>query len=234
MTKTDTAEIVYGMMTESTGIHMLDSGGGSGRAWQRNQKFSAEDFMNSPKACLDWGASISIFHFFCEFLEHDPKIQAIIDEVADENPKESWFDIRRLAIGGLCYSSGYKFHNTYNTYNDHDSIHLSQVFEGSEMEDDYGVPFLIVMLHNGADVRGGYTKPYAFRYKHGWEDFVTGMMDYELFCTDHDCDFSLSVRGLDTFDRDGNYVPDAILWEHVSEKTCPKCNKQTLDIDVNW
>ena len=31
-------QTIYNMLMENTGTHMLDSGGGSGRHWQRNQK----------------------------------------------------------------------------------------------------------------------------------------------------------------------------------------------------
>ena len=40
-------QTIYNMLTENTGTHMLDSGGGSGRHWQRNQKKSIEDFRKS-------------------------------------------------------------------------------------------------------------------------------------------------------------------------------------------
>lgn len=38
-------KLVYSMLTENTGIHMLDSGFGEGRGWQRNQKKSIQDFL---------------------------------------------------------------------------------------------------------------------------------------------------------------------------------------------
>ena len=43
-----TAKIIYKMLTESTGKHMLDSGGAYGRHWERNQKKSFKDFKNEP------------------------------------------------------------------------------------------------------------------------------------------------------------------------------------------
>ena len=39
-----TKQIIYEMLTEPTGTHMLDSGGDDDRHWQRNQKMSLEDF----------------------------------------------------------------------------------------------------------------------------------------------------------------------------------------------
>ena len=41
--------IIYEMLTESTGKHMLDSGGDNNRHWQRNQQKSLEDFENEPR-----------------------------------------------------------------------------------------------------------------------------------------------------------------------------------------
>ena len=42
-------QTIYNMLTENTGTHMLDSGGGSGRHWQRNQKKSIEDFKKNQR-----------------------------------------------------------------------------------------------------------------------------------------------------------------------------------------
>ncbi len=43
MTKT-TEQVIYEMLTESTGTNFLDSGGDNGRFWQRNQLRTLEDF----------------------------------------------------------------------------------------------------------------------------------------------------------------------------------------------
>ena len=39
-----TEQVIYEMLTESTGTHFLDSGGATGRHWQQNQKRTLEDF----------------------------------------------------------------------------------------------------------------------------------------------------------------------------------------------
>ena len=61
-------KVIFEMLTESTGTHFLDSGGGSGRHWQHNQKRTIVDFQNEPDASLilepDYPeAEISVFHF---------------------------------------------------------------------------------------------------------------------------------------------------------------------------
>lgn len=50
---TQTEQIIYEMLTENTGRHMLDSGGDSGRAWQRNQAKSLDDFKNEPRVYFE-------------------------------------------------------------------------------------------------------------------------------------------------------------------------------------
>jgi hypothetical protein len=45
--------LVYKMLTTSTGIALMDSGGDDGRAWQRNIKRTLKDFENDPEVELD-------------------------------------------------------------------------------------------------------------------------------------------------------------------------------------
>ena len=48
----DIEQVIYDMLTESTGTHMLDSGGGRGPNWQRNQLQSIDDFKNGPPVTI--------------------------------------------------------------------------------------------------------------------------------------------------------------------------------------
>ena len=64
------------MLTESTGIHFLDSGGDSGRHWQRNQKKSIEDFKDEQYETIEkdgdyYYRTLSLFHYLTEGLELD-------------------------------------------------------------------------------------------------------------------------------------------------------------------
>ena len=47
-TNEELKQVVYSMITENTGRHMLDSGGAYGRHWERNQKLSLDDFESLP------------------------------------------------------------------------------------------------------------------------------------------------------------------------------------------
>ncbi|MEM4058429.1 MAG: hypothetical protein QXZ12_06880 [Thermoplasmata archaeon] len=158
------------MMTESTGVHILDSGGEDNRSWQRNRKI--KDFRTLPILTVDLhddGTPIfelDIFHYLTSMLEindetnklnadfnnfisdHDCSWLSCIDEYGDKLMEKQWhvFPI-------------------FNTYN-YENI-LSQVLQGMTFYKDYHEddPFIILQIHNGADVRGGYTKPRIFKIK---------------------------------------------------------------------
>lgn len=186
-----TSEILKEMLGENTGTHMLDSGGSSGRHWQRNQ---GRDFDAEPEAKLetwvpsgkgyDTNASISItvnvYHFLRERLEYDPERTEALHEFSKtpDFKDESWLvcmkgwmeklaEDKEKEVGGI-YGEGEPF--TVNTYN-HDSL-ISQVIQytyWTEKEWDErakrfeNVAYVALQIHGGADVRGGYTAPRVFR-----------------------------------------------------------------------
>ena len=77
------------MMTENTGVAMMDSGGKNGRAWQQNQ---GRDFSKEPDAtlCWRWGLdyTINTAGFMEQNLMFAPEIQAIYEAFA------RWHDAR--------------------------------------------------------------------------------------------------------------------------------------------
>ena len=48
-----TEQVIYEMLTESTGTNFLDSGGDNGRFWQRNQLRTLEDFKKDELVEID-------------------------------------------------------------------------------------------------------------------------------------------------------------------------------------
>jgi len=159
-------KVIFEMLTESTGTHMLDSGGAAGRHWQHNQKLTIEDFQKSPEASLilepDYpDAEISVFHFLTSgAFELDATAQEFNALDCDDWQGDfygtsieqcEWLDRQCLEATG----------QGWNTYN-HDSI-LSQVLQGETLENPDGEVYELVQIHNGADVRGGYTDARLFR-----------------------------------------------------------------------
>ena len=173
----NTKKLIYEMLTECTGKHMCDSGFDNGRHWQRNQKKTIEDFENEPEEHIykENGyiyRDLSVFHYLSE-LQLDNicnefnKINSNCKDwdatTNDDNfiygvSKEAWEKLPQLGHGmSLNYIN---IHNTFNTYNyDND---LTQVLQGSNItinDEEY----VLLQIHNGADVRGGYTDAKLFK-----------------------------------------------------------------------
>lgn len=184
MKPTVTQKMLAEMLTENTGRHFLDSGGAYGRHWERNQGRTVEDFINEPFAVIDdFSYTRSVFHYLDERLEYIPaldrKLQRFMERKSEQdnswhtsayNWLEEYLPSRGYEITGL-YGDGEPV--SYNTYNGEDT--LSQVIQfvlfNISGEDDYlpSGEYVILEIHGGCDVRGGYTKPRLFAVSQGGE-----------------------------------------------------------------
>ena len=166
MRPTKIQNLTYKMLAEGTGLHMLDSGGGEGRHWQKNQKRTTQDFMNDPEVDFDSeGATnshevaytISVFHYLSSTLE--------LDELCDSFNKKrvgDWDgDTHGVSASGQKWleKMSLELGDTFNTYNGESS--LSQVLQGTICERDCKT-YVLLQIHNGCDVRGGYTDAKLF------------------------------------------------------------------------
>jgi len=179
-----TAGIIKSMLVESTGVSFLDSGGSDGRHWQKNQ---GRDFSNEPEIEIDcnWmregdriDFTVNVYHYLVNNLTSD--------EITDEfnsrfNHMQDW---NGYGYGLSVKASEWLINNFrvdpedlsndwINTYN-YDS-NLSQVLQYRYIGDGY----IILQVHNGADVRGGYTDAKLFRLiGDGLYEGVYGMITY--------------------------------------------------------
>ena len=168
---TDIEREIAEMLTESTGIDILDSGMEDNRFWQRNRRI--KDFRKLPKlniVLFDDGElifSLNIFHYLTSMLEINEETKELntdfnnfinlsechpwlvcMEEYADQLMEKQWH-----------------VEPPFNTSNNENI--LSQVLQGiifyqDGHEED---PFIILQIHNGSDVRGGYTRPRIFKIK---------------------------------------------------------------------
>ena len=175
---TDTQKLVYAMLTENTGTHMCDSGGANGRMWQRNQAKTIEDFDDELEATIEkhentfegekyteYERTVSVFHYLSE-LESDhlcDKFNELNTNCKDWDGDFAW---------GVCQKGadfleliGMESKHEFNTYNGDSD--LSQVLQGSWLDMD-GEPYLLLQIHGGADVRGGYTDAKLFKVEDDW------------------------------------------------------------------
>lgn len=165
------------MLTTSTGEAMLDSGGAYGRHWQRNQKKSFKDFMNEPQVSYDidtWTPegktpeyeityTISLFHYLTnghyelDLLCNEYNTLKCKDwdgfTYGVSKDQEQW-----LKAHGV--DTNIDNANSWNSYNG-DSM-LSQVIQGTNIEIN-GDEYVLLQIHQGCDVRGGYTDAKLFK-----------------------------------------------------------------------
>lgn len=172
---TRTEQVIYEMLTENTGRHILDSGGDSGRAWQRNQALTLDDFRNEARVHFDaryYDATLSTFHHLTEKLTYSEEwTEELNDYMA--NTDSYWLEM----MESFPQSMGWKLVFTDNSYN-HESI-LSQVIQYCVYYT--GEEYLVALqIHGGADVRGGYTRPRIFSID---EEYALAMEDASIYCT---------------------------------------------------
>lgn len=127
-TYTNTQRIVADMLGESTGRHLLDSGGAYGRSWEQNQArlkalestgaldgVAPEDhgaamWNDQPRAWIDQSryggyVTLSVFHYLCERLTYLPKLDRM-------------FRLWCQMDGTDRYGSDRRYYNSSGTVND--------------------------------------------------------------------------------------------------------------------
>tara|TARA_R100001510_G_scaffold39477_1_gene35936 strand:- start:1484 stop:2074 length:591 start_codon:yes stop_codon:yes gene_type:complete len=188
----DIEQVIYNMLTESTGTHMLDSGGDSGRNWQRNQLKSIDDFKNEPHITIEKDgeyqyAKISVFHHLVNTLEYlEDETNDLIEWISKDpysykdNPEGrciSSMDTIEEYMAKNYANDDINLVRHTNTYNADCS--LSQTLQYISVGDTYDYDVIALSIHNGADVRGGYTDYKLFRIN--CESFYCSYMDeYEI------------------------------------------------------
>lgn len=177
-----TEQIVIEALTENTGRAICDSGGAYGRHWQRN---ATRDFAEEPATRARWSTwraqdkgildgrlepsvSVSLYHWMVSNLEFDSEMQAQLDEWAAQHEEDNWLLTQEDFADYIHDRDGYAAPpKVFNTYNDPDNIDLDQVIQYVALyaEDSYFLSHLIISVHGGCDVRGGYASPKCFRVK---------------------------------------------------------------------
>jgi hypothetical protein len=173
--------LVYKMLVESTGTHFLDSGGDDNRHWQRNAKKSIEDFKNSPQVEYEvWNNSddnlaklddisvtIPIFQYLTNVFELDyvaNEFNSKFDVMSDF--ESDWNFISEDAQEWLVANGFELVEDKQNTYNFDNYFSQDMLFTHLKYNDD---DYYLISIHNGADVRGGYTDAKLFKLPYYYE-----------------------------------------------------------------
>ena len=209
-----TKEIIYGMLVENTGRHPLDSGGAYGRHWERNQCMTIEDFEAEPEERFVYHKNgnylertVSVYHFLSQ-LETD-----WICEEFNNMPCRNWdanADVYGVSSEQWDWLNNKFFVDikyTFNTYNGDSD--LSQVLQGSWL-DINGDMYLLLQIHGGCDVRGGYTNAKLFATNEEWmiHEYLREYMD------SYDIDEALREGYIDAEDSEDpsiRYTSDELI-----------------------
>jgi hypothetical protein len=188
---------IAAMMTENTGTHMLDSGGAYGRNWQRNAVMTLDDFKARPSATLEVYYShrdgkpsveliptVDLFHKLtsgvirlddlCNEFNAMPVDDWHGDQMGVSSAGSEWLELQ-----GFEYNESDEF-NTYNWENN-----FSQVLQGTFLKLHGDELYVLLQIHGGADVRGGYTDAKLFKLHEHAEQYNLYSDDCG-FCAD-DC-----------------------------------------------
>ena len=225
----ETERIIHEMLIENTGAHPLDSGGIYGRHWERNR--AIRDFRETPEVYVsEDGVLINVFHYLTCYLERDElseELEKQLYEFAEEpeNRDLSWFYVME-GFADQLEDLGWIVHPPFNTYNS-DNF-LSQVLQGIVVETpDREEYYIILQIHNGCDVRGGYTKPRIFKLLEH-EEFFFNMTEVIAGCGCRGGYIDPSgyhEYGDGDYDKDDD-LPKDWQWEDENRRyVCRSCGK---------
>lgn len=162
--------VLYKMFKENTGRSMCDSGDAYGRNWEKNQGKKVSDFLKEPEVHIDFSReeggkasldyTVNLFHYLASCLDLDDTCEYFNREYV---PAEDWNSEKAygLSDAGEEYliSIGADIKEGWNSYNGEDPF--SQVTQGSYVNLN-GKTYLLLQIHGGCDVRGGYTDARLF------------------------------------------------------------------------
>lgn len=216
MVKTDMKQFLVKQFKINTGINMLDSGGDNGRKWQQNANKSIKDFDATPEVELDgWtldGATdtsdavstVSTWHYMLNNLEID-------DLCAEFNaiPCDNWNSDKAYGLSTegqeFLESRGFEVQDTWNSYNSESNLDCTLQGASVLPEDSSNFEFpeyMLIQLHLGADVRGGYTDAKLYRVINDY--FNTNP---DVYVTIDGVEVKTSYNGYNLTDEQGNDVP---------------------------
>lgn len=165
-----TARVVGEQLKENTGSHFLDSGGFYGRYWQFNQ---GRKFRKEPQTVLKFdvdrgGIAIrhNLYHWLVARLDFAPGLQEMYEKSRDQRNTHivnmEDFAVSLVESYGATGLYGEGLPDSVNTYNRMDL--LTQVIQYAYFTVE-GCFYVLLQVHGGCDVRGGYTPPKAYRVK---------------------------------------------------------------------
>ena len=169
------------MLVEDTGTQLLDSGSGYGRHHERNRMKTLRAFQSEAAVMLDLPQepcpigditySISVFHYLKNQLTLDLLCQEFNqkNKAAKDHDATDFIGVGAKVEKWLKSNNSVKVHSPVNTYNYQSS--LSQVLQYTPLTINDN-PYIVLQIHGGCDVRGGYTNGRMFKVENDYSDSI--------------------------------------------------------------
>lgn len=214
-------ELVYSMLIESTGTHFLDSGGDNNRHWQKNRLKSLSDFESEESVSGEWWVgygddpkslklsdidiSISIYHYLSDIFDLDDICQKFNQKYnVMDNFESEWNFISDDAQEYL-ESLGFEVvESKINTCNYDNFYSQDMLYARLKLGED---EYYLLSIHNGADIRGGYTDAKLFKLN----SYVECPFATSVYGTVGDCEVSTMYNGY-SLTIDGDEYNDDIVF----------------------
>jgi hypothetical protein len=216
---------IASMLVTSTGAHFLDSGSAYGREWERNQaevgdRDPVEVFRSRPEITVDrWGiVTLDVFHWLTRRLDTldtdadttDGRLLASYDAAVESEEVNPWSPsdledwVERHADPHTVW--------TCNTYNN--ECLLGQTLQYVTFTVD-SEQYVLLQIHQGADVRGGYTAARLFRST--VEYFGSDVAEYHVTLSVPNKNYGQISLGSDTPESDNDHR----VWEVTASVRYP-------------
>lgn len=238
-------EVIKNMMCENTGRNLLDSGDVYGRHYEENQN----GIMTGPQKVDFWTDGeketelipiVPLYDFLTYSLEIDEEANIYNNRFynyigAHDLDPYSVVDIEDT-IKIIGEYSGYADLEIINTYN-YESA-LSQVIQFILFSDGYDNVYICLQIHNGCDVRGGYTLPKIF-YVQDPEYFITGTTDARISCgcksyNYYGHDYIETYDDEDCISVDDEYIFNHTYVDDNGDLRCKDCGELLMSEFVSY
>lgn len=235
-------KIIDKILKEPIAHHLCDSGGAYGYIYERNQKEGylkglnpVEEYTNEDKEERSLDVTIPVYDLltyncvkdddviqfekklFAAFQKHgfEPyEIYEVEEYLKNEGKRE--FGITETGVSSLSYT---------NTYNYEEYISQTLLYITFSYNDN---DYLLLEVHNGCDVRSGYTYPQVFKLE-DIEYFLFSLSDRFCQCECGLNNYTFYGRD-DVTDSEGDYIDGNEIYKrtYVDDEgnvRCKKCNE---------
>jgi hypothetical protein len=226
----ETKDVLIAMLKENTGEHFLDSGGAYGRSWQQNQAVDFDAVAPSRvefDLCNGWiSVTKDIYHYMLDNLSITEKSQEIYEEFlkfAEDHPNTKWYELYDIFpeyLNEIEYiAKGWECGGGCNSYNHESSV--SQVYQFRVLSnEDEDIHIIVLEIHGGCDVRGGYTDPKFFECNN----------DEGEYFGYNDNDYSIVIGKNDYYTDDGSHwYCDGCLMRDNDKNDILKCIRESVE-----